>query len=95
MIPKKKYDELEQKFALLQENCIELGVELESCEALRANEHVKQMKIMHETLKTTTRRRDELMNQVAEMRRQLNFYERELKKLGWSQRLPKKVPAHG
>lgn len=86
-VPRAKYDALHEKYNELQENCEDLAGELKNCEAIRNGDQAQEMKVLRESLKQANRSRDDAMRTVTELRKQCEYFQRELKKLGWK---PKK-----
>lgn len=83
-VPVEKYQKLADKYKDAQESLRDLADELQSVEAIRTGETAKEMKILRESLKAANRARDDAMNTAAELRKQCEYYKRELKKLGWA-----------
>lgn len=77
-IPLKQYRVLEEKYQ-------ELVEELETFSSIDGGDVAKDMKNLRESLRLANRRRDELMVETAEKQKQIDYYRRELKKLGWKQ----------
>ena len=80
---KTKYDALAADYDELKENRDELADELKTCEAIRTSSLALEMKQLREHLKICTRRRDELMANAVEMRKSLQWWQAQAKKLGY------------
>lgn len=78
-VPLSQYKALEEKYQ-------ELVEELETVEELRHSDGAKAMNVLRESLRVANRRRDELMVENKEKQKQIDYYKRELKKLGWKQK---------
>ena len=79
----KKLAKLQEDYDELKENRDELADELKTCESVRSGKAAKEMAELKEHLKIVTRRRDELMANAVEMRKQIAWWQKEAKKLGW------------
>ena len=75
-VPLEQYQALEEKYE-------ELVAELETCEAIRGGDVAKEMNLLRASLKQANRTRDDAMRTQKEMRGQIDYLNRELKKLGW------------
>lgn len=72
----KQYQALEEKYQ-------ELTEELETLTVIDGGDVKAEMTKLRESLRQANRRRDELMVESAEKQNQIDYYKRELKKLGW------------
>jgi hypothetical protein len=80
---KVKYEKLAADYDDLKENRDELADELKTCEAVRTGTIALEMAQLREHLKICTRRRDELMANAVELRKQCKWWEAQAKKLGY------------
>jgi hypothetical protein len=80
--PKHEPHPIEKAYAELRETNEELAGELQSCEAIRNGKEAQEMKTLREQLRVACRRRDELMTQVDEMRKQIAYWKRKAEKSG-------------
>ena len=71
-----RYDDLNEQYEELMSNYQVLAKEIVILDAIRDNESVGMMKQMQREIETLTRARDDYMNQVGEMQKQLNWYKK-------------------
>ena len=78
-----QFEELQADYAELKENRDDLAMELKDCESIRSGAHAVEMLKLREEIKHLTRRRDELMAQSHEMRKECGRWQARAKKAGW------------
>jgi len=71
-----RYDDLNEQYEELMSNYQVLAKEIVILDAIRNNESVSMMKQMQLEIETLTRARDDYMNQVGEMQKQLNWHKK-------------------
>lgn len=72
-----RYDDLNEQYEETLGNYAELAKEIEILDAIRNNESVGKMKQMQLEIETLTRARDDYMTQVAEMKKQINWWKKQ------------------
>jgi len=72
-----RYDDLNEQYEETLGNYAELAKEIEILDAIRNNESVAKMKQMQLEIETLTRARDDYMTQVAEMKKQINWWKKQ------------------
>lgn len=72
-----RYDDLNEQYEETLSNYSELAKEIEILDAIRNNESVGKMKQMQLEIETLTRARDDYMTQVAEMKKQINWWKKQ------------------
>jgi hypothetical protein len=72
-----RYDDLNEQYEETLSNYSELAKEIEILDAIRNNESVGKMKQMQLEIETLTRARDDYMNEVAEMKKQINWWKKQ------------------
>lgn len=80
---KTAHETLSADYAELKENRDDLADELKTCEAIRNGTAAQELNELRAHLKMCTRRRDELMANAVELRKQCKWWEGQAKKLGW------------
>jgi hypothetical protein len=76
-----RYNTLLAEHEGLKGNRDDLAAELATCEAIRNGREAQEMNTLREHLRAVERRRDELMNDVSEMRKQIAYWKRQAEKV--------------
>lgn len=80
MVPLSQYKALQEKFDEMASNYDVIASELAACEAIRNGDQAKELKKLHEQLRSMTAARDQWQTKCAELTRQLKYATKKEKK---------------